>query len=349
MWSGLFNPFHIIKGGLSMNTQVNNIKTATGTRKKTTLKSLKRKKYIWAYIFIFPQLLFYVGFTLYPMVMSYVYVFFHWDGIGPLSDFVGLGNFISIVHDKVFWGSVAHGFIYMGGLVVIVMPCSFLLAFLLNSSLLHWKTLFRTIYFIPVVSVTAIMGVVMKLIFGSGKSLFNNLLIHLGIIDHAIPWLQNSVSAMIILICVGSWIAMGTTMIYWLAALQTIPNDVYESAKIDGAGPFKSFRYITIPLILPSAAVILLLTIVHGFNVFDLAKTLTDGGPYYATTTVDLYIYDLVFGNFSPRIGYASAAGIIFGLMSFVITTSLVLFGNIVRNRINGKKMSTKAIRKVQL
>lgn len=288
-----------------------------------------------------PQLLFYVAFTLYPIVMSYVYVLYDWNGIGPLNDFVGFANFKTILQDDLYWSSVKNSFIYIGGLIVLVLPSSLVLALILNSTLIKGKAFFRTVYFIPVVSVTAIIGVIMKLIFGNDNALFNNLLIELEILDQSYAWLQHPVSAMVILIVVGAWITFGMKMVYWLAALQTIPYDMYEAAKIDGAGFVNVFRYITLPLLLPSAAVILLLTIVSGFNVFDLAKTLTDGGPYFATTTVDLYIYNLVFADIAPRIGHASAAGIAFGLIVFIITSTLAYLGNKIRTRTEGKALTT--------
>jgi multiple sugar transport system permease protein len=305
---------------------------------------------MWAFLFILPQLTFYLAFTLYPIVMSYVYVMFDWYGIGPLKKFVGLDNFTRILQDRYFWNAVKNSFLYISGLIVLVMPVSLLLALLLNSALIRGKVFFRTVYFIPVVSTTAIVGVIMRSIFGNDRGLFNSLLIQLNIIDKPLQWLLNPNTAMIVLIVVGAWLQFGMKMVYWLAALQTLPKDVFEAAKIDGCGVYNAFRYITLPLLLPSAAVILLLSIVGGFNVFDLVKTLTNGGPFFATTTVDMYIYDLVFQSTGlPRIGYGSAAGIAFGLMVFAVTSLIALLVKSLRNRFGDKVATNNGQRNADL
>jgi multiple sugar transport system permease protein len=114
-------------------------------------------------------------------------------------------------------------------------------------------------------------------------------------------------------------------MVYWLAGLQSLPRDIYESASIDGANAFQAFRHITVPLLLPIGAVVLLLCVVECLHVFDLVKTLTNGGPYFATDMMDLYIYRQAFDvRGFPSLGYASAAGIFFGLSVFAMTLVLV-------------------------
>ncbi|WP_135553736.1 carbohydrate ABC transporter permease [Paenibacillus cymbidii] len=308
-------------------------------QKKTgRLHALKVKRIIWAYIFLLPQLLLFLVFTIYPIIMSYVYVFFDYYGFGPLEDYIGLDNFKTIIADEQFWRAVKTSFIYIGGILVIVMPGSLSLALLLNAKFMKGKALFRTIFFIPVISTTAIIGIVMRLIFGNEGSLVNNVLIKLGIIDQAVNWFVDASTALIILIIIGAWIQFGLKMVYWLAILQSLPQDVYEAAKIDGSNAINTFRHITWPLLLPGAAVILLLSIIGGFNVFDLVLTLTGGGPYFATTTADLFIYNTVFTTGGmPRIGLGSAAGIIFGLMVFAVTLLLTLAGKLLSNRYSVK------------
>ncbi|MFD0960593.1 carbohydrate ABC transporter permease [Paenibacillus chungangensis] len=303
----------------------------------SSLRSLKRKKYMWAYLFTLPQLLMYVLFTLYPILMSYVYVLFDWYGIGPLEKFVGLDNVRYILQNAQFWQAARISFLYIAGVIALVMPASLLMAIILNSTFIKGKVVFRTAFFIPVVSTTAIVGVIMRYIFGNEGALVNSLLMKLGIIEQPVHWLLESTSALIILILVGAWLQFGMKMIYWLAALQALPQDVYEAGKIDGCNAWKSFRHITLPLLMPAAAVILLLSIVNGFNVFDLAMTLTGGGPYFATTTVDLFIYKLVFTSGLPRIGVGSAAGIVFGLMVFAVTLLLSGLVKVMRDRYGTK------------
>jgi multiple sugar transport system permease protein len=287
----------------------------------------RRIKYLWAYLFILPQLLFFIFFTIYPIIMSYIYAFYEWSGIGPLNRYIGIDNFEKLIHEEKFWNAFRNSLIFMTAKTVILMPLTLLMALILNQALFKGKVIYRTIYFLPVVTTTSIVGIIMKFIFGNDKALVNEVLIKLGILSQPIPWLGQPGTAMIVLILIGSWKFFGMMMVYWLAGLQSLPGDVYEAAKVDGANYWQTFRSITIPLLIPVSTVILLLTVVNSMHVFDLVKTLTDGGPFFATETVDLYIYNYAFSTSGfPQIGYASAAGIVFGLTIFALTLVLGWF-----------------------
>ncbi|MFE5322097.1 carbohydrate ABC transporter permease [Paenibacillus sp. NPDC056579] len=291
-----------------------------------TASSAKRERirYGWAYLFILPQLLFFIVFTIYPIIMSYVYAFFDWSGFGPLTNFVGWDNVKKLLKDDQFWNAFRNSLIFMSAKTVILMPATLIMALILNQAAFKGKVFYRTLYFLPVVTTTSIVGIIMKFIFGNDKALVNELLIRIGILSEPVPWLGQADTAMIVLILIGSWKFFGMMMVYWLAGLQSLPGDVYEAAKVDGASYWQTFRSITLPLLTPVAAVILLLTVVNSMHVFDLVKTLTNGGPFFATETVDLYIYNYAFSTSGfPQIGYASAAGIVFGLTIFIITLLL--------------------------
>ncbi|MDD9267211.1 carbohydrate ABC transporter permease [Paenibacillus sp. GCM10023248] len=285
-----------------------------------------RIRYLWAYVLIGPQVIFFLAFTVYPIVMSYVYSFYEWSGFGPLENFIGWDNFIKLVHEHAFWNAFRNSMIYMTAKTLILMPTSLLLALILNRALFKGKVIYRTVYFLPVVTTTSTVGIVMKFIFGNENALVNEVLIALGALSDPIPWLGQAGTAMLVLILIGSWKFFGMVLVYWLAGLQSLPKDVYEAAKTDGANGLQTLRYITLPLLAPVAAVILLLTVVNGMHVFDLVKTLTGGGPFYATETMDLYIYNFAFSTSGfPQIGYASAAGIVFGVAIFLLTALLGL------------------------
>jgi len=284
---------------------------------------------MWAYLFVLPQFVFFIAFTIYPIVMSYVYSLFKWSGIGPLKLFVGWDNYVRVLQDERFWNAFQNTFIYVAGTTILLLPTTLLMAVVLNRGVQKGKVLYRVIYFLPVITTTAIVGLIMRSIFGNKNALLNELLMAIGLLDEPYPWLTRASSAMIIVILVGAWKFFGMMMVYWLAGLQSLPSDVYEAASIDGCGPVQSFRYITVPLLLPIGAVILLLSVVSGLHVFDLVKTLTEGGPYYGTDVMDLYIYRYAFDSSGPpAFGYASAAGIVFGLSILVIT---LLIGGLVR------------------
>ncbi|GIP14875.1 sugar ABC transporter permease [Paenibacillus montaniterrae] len=280
--------------------------------------------YSWAYLFMLPQLLMLAVFTIYPIVMSYVYSFYDWSGIGPLQQFIGWDNFYSVMTDRYFWNAYRNNLIYIGFTVLITLPAALLAALLLNLAYFKGKVVYRTLLFLPVVTTTAIVGVVLKSMFGTDNAIVNLVLQQFNLIKEPIGWLSGPYTSMLVLIGAGIWKVFGMIMIYWLAGLQSLPKEIYEAARIDGAGWWAALRYITIPLLLPVSAVILLLTVMNGIHVFDLVTTLTGGGPFFATDMVDLYIYRYAFGTGGfPQQGYASAAGIIFGMSIFVI--SLVL------------------------
>ncbi|MBW4079908.1 carbohydrate ABC transporter permease [Paenibacillus sp. S150] len=286
----------------------------------------KNKLYAWAYLFLLPQLIAFGVFTLYPIIMSYVYALYDWSGFGPLQKFVGLANFHSILQDKAFWNAFGNNLFYIFWITVLALPLTLAAAMLVNLTFLKGRVVYRTLLFLPVVTTTAIVGLVLKFIFGNEHALFNEILMAIGLIREPVGWLAGPGTAMGVLIGSGVWKIFGTIMIYWLAGLQSLPEEIYEAAKIDGAGFWGSVRYLTLPLLVPIGTVILLLTVMNGIHVFDLASTLTGGGPFFATDMMDLYIYRYAFesGGF-PQLGHASAAGIIFGLTIFGI--SLILGG----------------------
>src|SRR5690625_5195958 len=174
----------------------------------------------------------------------------------------------------------------------------------------------------------------------STQGFVNQLLTTIGIVDKPISWLLTPVLTMSLLIIVGSWKNIGITMIYWLTGLQTIPQDLHEAAKVDGAGYWQRLWHITLPLLIPIGGTIIFLTLVSSMHVFDLVKTLTNGDPYFKTETLELYIYRYAFASVGggARTGYASAAGVLLGLFVFLITATLGSVGWFVNRRRTNKR-----------
>jgi multiple sugar transport system permease protein len=147
----------------------------------------------------------------------------------------------------------------------------------------------------------------------------NIVLLELGLVDRPIDFLGRSTSALLTAIGVDVWKWFGLTLIYWLAALQTVPGDLIEAAKVDGASPTQAFMSITVPLMKPFAIIITLITAIGALHSFDLILTLTGGGPALTTEVVEVYIYRWAFAASIPRLGYASAAAVFFGLTTLVL------------------------------
>jgi ABC-type sugar transport system permease subunit len=282
----------------------------------------RRRQLLWILVFLLPQTILFVVFTMYPIVMNFIYSAFDWPGYGPLENFVGLDNFRDVLGDDLFWRSVRNTTLFALGEVVIQLPLALLMALILNDRMLKGAAFYRVAYFIPVVTTTAIVGVMMTWMFGAYQGVVNTIFTEFGLLDQPVDWLGNPRFALSTVILVSVWHTFGVKMVYWLAGLQTIPSELYEAAQIDGAGWWKSLRYITLPLLTNVAIVIVLISVKGALHAFDLIITMTNGGPDFATQTVDVYIYRYAFaGTFGDfRVGYAAAVSVIFGLAVMAVT-----------------------------
>ncbi|MGH3749978.1 MAG: carbohydrate ABC transporter permease, partial [Micromonosporaceae bacterium] len=163
------------------------------------------------------------------------------------------------------------------------------------------------------------VGVVMQFVFDPASGPVNLVLQKLGLSDGGVDFLGSSSTALWTVVVVYIWKWFGITMVYWLAALQTIPDELYEAARIDGASATGLMRHITLPLLKPFTIIITLLTLESTLKIFDLMLTMTNGGPYYSTEVVEIYIYRWAFAATVPQLGFASAAAVIFGLFVCLI------------------------------
>jgi len=278
------------------------------------------KKHVWSYIFVMPMFVLFLCFTLYPLLASVRYTFYNWDGIGIPKDFVGVTHYVSIAQDLLFWNAFKNTFIYTAVLVPTQLTLALGLAMVLNSRWLRARPVFRAIFFSPVVTSSAIVGIVISLLTSTAGHDVNTMLLRLHLIERPIDWLGNPHTALWIIIVTGVWIGLGYPVIYFLAALQSVEQGLYDAAKVDGAGGFVLFWHITLPLIRPVGLVVLLITVLHSLRVFDIVQVMTRGGPYFATDVVGTYIYRQAFyanevGDSDANLGFASAAAFFMGLL----------------------------------
>ena len=296
--------------------------TLTEFRKMNSVKKKRIvRKNMRCWVFMLPTLLLYILFQGYPIITSAWYSMLDWSGMTMNATFVGLQN------------SIVNSFKYMIFSVPIQLILSLVIAYILTSIIRKGATVFRTMYFIPVITTASIVGIIMIFIFG-GTGPINQVLALLGI--DTINFLGDEKTALFTVVLIGIWKDLGTYMIYWIAALQSVSQDVYEAAKIDGAGKFRTFTDVVFPLILPIGGVITVLCVIGSLKVFDIVQTMTNGGPYFATDVVATFVYRTAYSSTtgSPRLGYASAAALLFGLM--VVTIGVVL--NLVKNYFNKKR-----------
>ncbi|WP_353809706.1 carbohydrate ABC transporter permease [Agromyces sp. SYSU T00194] len=275
----------------------------------------------WHYVFVLPMLITFVAFTLWPMVASWVYSLYEWQGYGPLEDFVGLDNFRRAIADPLFWNAMGNTGIFALFGVFVQLPLALLLAIVLNNTALRGRAVYRVLFFLPVVTTTVVVGVVFDLLLNPSGGPINEFLRGIGLIEQPINFLGDEALALPTVLFVDMWKGIGITIIYWLAALQSIPSEVYEAARVDGANRVQVFTRITVPLIAPLGAVILLLTLISSLNAFDIVKVMTNGGPNRSTEIIQTYIFNYAFDPEGiPLFGFASAAGIIFGLAAMVVS-----------------------------
>jgi multiple sugar transport system permease protein len=269
----------------------------------------------WCYLFMLPNLILAAMFTFYPTVMSWYFAFLDWSGFLSDKEWIGLANFREIVQDSFFWDAYKRSFLFMIVAVPIQVVLALIVALILNDSSYRLGPFFRTVFFLPVVTSAAIIGIVMTFVFSPFNGPANKVLLETGLADRPIDFLGDPDTALWTVAGVWIWKWFGITMIYWLAALQVVPQDLYEAARIDGAGRWRLHKDITLPMVFPFAIVIVLITIVGSLNVFGLVQTMTGGGPFFASEVMEVYIYRNAFGEGGiPRLGYASAAALFFGI-----------------------------------
>lgn len=283
--------------------------------------SLLRK--VWndrlIYLFLLPTLVLYCLFTLYPMISSIYISLLDWNGFSRSPEFIGLANYAEVLRDPIFWNAFGNTFLFMVVTVPIRVALALVMALVLNNPRLPFAGLFRTALFMPVVTTTAIIGIVMTFIFDPVGGPVNQTLLQLNLITRPINFLGSSGTALYTAMGIHVWKWFGVTLIYWLAALQTVPREMYEAAQVDGANAFHLFWRITVPMLVPFGIVIFMITALDTLRVFDLILTLTGGGPFLRTEVMEVYIYRWAFGSTIPRLGYASAAALFFGLATLVM------------------------------
>ena len=298
-------------------------------------KRNRRKEWLvlngWCWLFMAPAVIFYILFQGYPILCSIQYSLLDWSGLTSNAVFVGLKNYRELLHDELFLNAFVNSFRYTLMIVPLELAVSLFLAYMLNDEKMKGRSAYRTMYFIPVVTTASVVGIIMIFILGV-QGPVNHVLMTLHLIDAPINFLGNAKYAMPTLVLISLWKDCGTYMIYWLAGLQGVSKDVYEAATVDGANRRQTFFHIVLPLIAPVGGIIAILCAINSLKVFDIVKTMTEGGPFYATDVIATYVYRSAFSSEigMPRLGYASAAALFFGAV--VIGAGTVM--NMVKSRL---------------
>lgn len=279
---------------------------------------MKRYKYE-VYFFLIPGLFLFCLWTIYPIVQGLQISFYQWNLIrSSKSIFIGLENYKKLFNDPIALLAVKNTLLYTLVTVPAQMILGLLVAVLLDKKI-KGRTIFRTLYYIPVITSWVVVSFIFIYLFNSDFGLVNYILkdfLHL--ISQPIPWLQNPTTAFIVIMILGIWKGIGWNMVIFLAALQNIPQELYESAKIDGANNWQLFKKITLPFIRPTILFVLVMLTIGGFNVFISVNIITGGGPLHKTEVVLSYMYQQAF-NFLD-FGYGSAISYMLAIVIFIIS-----------------------------
>lgn len=284
---------------------------------KIGLRKIDRKilfENITGFSFVLPLIIFIIIFLLYPIIASLVLSFFKWKGYGNIS-FVGVQNFIKMFTvNRHFSTAIKNSMIFSvvatSGTVII----GFLLAVVIDLKIFLWK-FYRFIFFLTVIITVVVTGMLWLRIFDP-YGLVNNLLIAMNLEGLQRPWMGEANVAFAIIIFVTIWQYSGFTMIFFLAGMQNIDENIYEAARIDGASTFRRVVSITIPLLKNVFAVVTMLQLIFSFKVFDIVWVMTGGGPAGGTEVLGTLLYKIAFRK--SQFGSGSVIAIIMFLLAAV-------------------------------
>ena len=272
-----------------------------------------------AYLFLAPGFLLFVLVILYPIVRAFQVSLYSWSIVPTIaSNFLGLHNYNRAIHDPIFWRSLANTGFYMAVTVPVQIALGLAAAVLLDARL-PGRGLFRTLFYLPVVTSWVVVSLLFRYMFITDGGLINFILhdkLHL--IGHNIEWLSHRWSALAVISILGVWKGIGWSMVIFLAALQTVPRELKESAAVDGAKAWARFRAVSLPAILPVIAFVTVMLVIGGFNVFISVFLITDGGPLDETQVLLTYMYRQAFSFLD--FGYGSSLSFTLTLIVFALS-----------------------------
>lgn len=266
--------------------------------------------------FVGPNLVILALFSYWPLIQNVGLSFVEWDMIAPEKRFVGLDNWVSVLSDGRFWQIALNTVTFTVGSVGFTVVLGLALALLLNQPLAG-RNGARTVLFVPTVLSGAAVAVVWYFIFDPNWGLIRSLVAALG--GSSPHWLVDVHWAMPAVIIVYVWKNVGYCAVIYLAGLQSIPKELYEAARVDGAGAWARFRAVTLPGLSPISFFLLVTTILLSFQAFDIINVMTAGGPIIATTTLLYEYYNQAF------VGFHAGTAAVYGVLLFLLMVALTL------------------------
>jgi len=268
------------------------------------------------YIFVLPFLISFLIFFIYPIISTFIMSFQKIEGFNDVT-FIGLGNYERLINEH-FFNALKTSTIYTCCILLTLVPIPLILAVLLNSSALKAKNFFRASIFVPSLTSVIIAGIAFRLMFSEqlATGVINRIIVALG--GEAIKWNMGYVSGMVMMVTLATWRTTGVNIVYYLSALQSIPEELYESAEIDGANAVQKFMKITIPQLKPIIIYIFTVTIIDGYRMFTEGYVFwNESNPGDLGLTMVRYIYQQAFQR--NDLGMGSAIGVVLLIIIFTI------------------------------
>ena len=291
-------------------------KQQTMVIKKKKATARQKKDWVAGYVFIAPVTLGLLVFYIWPFIQNFWFSFNDVNKFN-VTHFIGLDNYKQLIGDAEVWTTFGNTLKYVVFTVPIGLFLSICIAALLNAKI-RGTSIYRTLYFLPSVTMAAAVAMVWKWVFNEQMGILNSVIAGLG--GERVGWLTNPKTALFIVMLVGLWMSVGYNMIILLAGMQGIPKTYYEAASIDGAGGLAQFFKITIPLLTPSIFFVMITSIISGFQVFDVVymMVLKSNPAYESTQTVVMLFYRQAF-DYGYK-GYAAAISILIFIAIMIVT-----------------------------
>ncbi|MEL6149808.1 MAG: sugar ABC transporter permease [Chloroflexota bacterium] len=274
------------------------------------------------YIFVGPMIAGLVIFRFGPILASLAISFTEWRGtVAPR--FIGLENYQELMESEIFWEVMVNTLQFAAGFVPATMLLGFTLAVLVNQQI-KGVAFFRGMYYLPAITSMIAVALVWNWIFQGRFGVVNYILRSWFGFTSPPNWLADRNTSLWVLVIVSAWKSAGFSMMIFLAGLKSVPNQLYEAARIDGADSWQQLLFITLPMITPVTFFVLILTIFEAFGTFEVTIAMTGGGPLNSSTTLPYYVYQNAFQFF--RYGFASSAAYVLTIIVIIITVINFIF-----------------------
>ena len=286
---------------------------------------MKRTLTRWrTWVWVLPAVLLLLVFVYYPIVENFRLSLFSWNAFSPRPIYVGLDNYRTAIDDPVFWRALRNNTVFAITSLVFQVGFSLVLAAVLEE-FVHQKLrgFLRTIYFIPAVISITVAGILFSFLYNPQIGLVNEFLGAIGLDSWQHSWLGEPDTAMWSIIAMSQWQSIGYTAVLFVVAIQRVPREFYEAARVDGAGRVRSFFSITIPMVREMTTLISILTISGAFLVFNEVMVMTAGGPSNSSQVLGTWLYRNAF--FQDDMGYASAIASVIFVVTFTIGAAQVV------------------------